>query len=76
MLLSLQLRGKKDSIITDKNTTSSERFLRCLTWCSILPQLIAESVIAPLGQEKTYYPGRAKDFVVMESRFTFRVKLT
>lgn len=58
----LATEGKKDSVITDQNTASSERFLRYLTWCSILPQLLVEAFIPPLGQEKTYYPGITKDF--------------
>lgn len=74
--LPCNLRGKKYSVITDQNTDGSERILRCLTWCSILPQLLVEALIALLGQEKIYCPGIAKDFVVLEGSFTFLVNLT
>lgn len=76
MLLSLKLRGTKVSVITNQNTASSERVLRCLTWSSISPYLPFEALVAPLGQEKTYYPGIAKDFIVLQSSFVFLVKLT
>lgn len=37
------------SVLTDQNSASSDRFLRCLACCSILPHLFVEALLAPLG---------------------------